>query len=72
MRHRNGTVTEVLYNASVYRDTGDHVLGVLAAARDITKQVHAQRQTAQQQASELEQLAEPELSQRLASGACSR
>jgi PAS domain S-box-containing protein len=68
MRHRNGTVTEVLYNASVYRDTGGNVLGVLAAARDITKQVHAQRETAQQQARELEQLAELELSQRLAVG----
>jgi PAS domain S-box-containing protein len=68
MRHRNGTVTEVLYNASVYRDTGGNVLGVLAAARDITKQVHAQRETAQQQARELEQLAELELSQRLATG----
>ena len=68
MCHRNGTVTEVLYNASVYRDTGGNVLGVLAVARDITKQVHAQRETAQQQARELEQLAELELSQRLATG----
>jgi len=68
MRHRDGTVTEVLYNASVYRDTGGNVLGVLAAARDVTKQVHAQRETAEQQARELERLAELELGQRLAVG----
>ena len=34
LRHRDGTLTEVLYNASVYRDTGGKVLGVFAAARD--------------------------------------
>ena len=68
MRHRDGTLTEVLYNASVYRDTGGNVLGVLAAARDVTKQVHAQRETAEQQAMELERLAELELGQRLAVG----
>jgi diguanylate cyclase (GGDEF)-like protein/PAS domain S-box-containing protein len=37
MRHRDGTLTNVLYNASVYRD-GGKVLGVFAAARDVTKQ----------------------------------
>ncbi|MFZ0959706.1 MAG: PAS domain S-box protein [Terriglobia bacterium] len=37
IRHRDGHVTPVLYNASVYRgDTGD-VIGVFAAARDITE-----------------------------------
>ena len=39
MRHRDGTLTEVLYNASVYHDTGGNVLGVFAAARDVTAQV---------------------------------
>src|SRR5665647_1470538 len=38
MRHRDGTLTEVLYNASVYRDAGGNVLGVFAAARDVTEQ----------------------------------
>ncbi|HEY8653902.1 MAG TPA: PAS domain S-box protein [Dermatophilaceae bacterium] len=38
MRHRDGTLTNVLYNASVYRDAGGKVLGVFAAARDVTKQ----------------------------------
>src|ERR1019366_5680749 len=39
MRHRNGheTLTEVLYNASVYRDTSGNVIGVFAAAREVPK-----------------------------------
>jgi diguanylate cyclase (GGDEF)-like protein/PAS domain S-box-containing protein len=41
MRHRDGTLTEVLYNASVYPDAGGKVLGVLAAARDMTQQRQA-------------------------------
>jgi len=32
--HQDGTMTDVLYNASVYRDFNDNVLGVLAVARD--------------------------------------
>ena len=41
MRHRDGTLIEVLYNASVYHDAGGKVLGVFAAARDVTAQRHA-------------------------------
>src|SRR5664280_1006143 len=41
MRHRDGALTEVLYNASVYRDAGGKVLGVFAAARDVTEQKRA-------------------------------
>ena len=41
MRHRDGTLTEVLYNASVYRAAGGKVLGVFATARDVTEQKHA-------------------------------
>jgi len=41
MRHRDGTLTDVLYNASVYRDAGGNVLGVFAAARDVTAQMQA-------------------------------
>ena len=37
VRHRNGTLTHVLCSASVYRDFNGEVLGVLAAARDMTK-----------------------------------
>jgi PAS domain S-box-containing protein len=37
IRHANGHVTPVLYNASVYCDESGHVIGVFAAARDITR-----------------------------------
>ncbi len=37
MRHRNGHQTPVLYNASVYKDEAGNVVGVFAAARDITE-----------------------------------
>jgi len=68
MCHRGGRVTQVLYNASVYRDDSGKVLGVFAAARDVTKQVRAQRVVAQQQAIEMERLAELERFQRLTVG----
>ena len=68
MRHRDGALTEVLYNASVYRDGGGKVLGVFAAARDVTKQHWAQQQVAEQQAKALERLAELENFQRLTVG----
>jgi len=38
IRHVSGKVIDVLYNASVYRDNAGQVLGVVAAARDVTKQ----------------------------------
>ncbi len=37
IRHQDGTLTEVLYNASVYKDKEGHVLGVFAAARDYSR-----------------------------------
>ncbi len=37
IRHRDGHVTPVLYNATVYRDESGEVVGVFAAARDITE-----------------------------------
>jgi len=48
IRHRDGKLTHVLYNASVYKDVAGNVLGVFAAARDITaqKQVEAELQKA--------------------------
>jgi PAS domain S-box-containing protein len=36
IRHRDGHRTPVLYNAAIYRDAAGQVLGVFAAARDIT------------------------------------
>ena len=38
IRHKNGNLTDVLYNASVYKDEKEKVLGVFAAARDVTEQ----------------------------------
>jgi PAS domain S-box-containing protein len=37
IRHVTGLVTEVLCNASLYRDANDEVAGVFAAARDISR-----------------------------------
>lgn len=37
IRHVSGKITSVRYNASVYRDDNGDVLGVFAAARDITE-----------------------------------
>ncbi len=42
IRHRNGKITPVLYNASVFRDETGTVAGVFAAARDITEQQRAE------------------------------
>jgi PAS domain S-box-containing protein len=42
IRNRNGEITPVLYNASVYRDETGNVIGVFAAARDISEQKRAE------------------------------
>ena len=42
IRHTSGAITEVLYNASVYRNEQGKVLGVFAAARDITARKRAE------------------------------
>jgi PAS domain S-box-containing protein len=70
MRHQDGreTFTEVLYNASAYRDSDGNVLGAFAAARDVTRQIQAQRAVAEQRAKEQERLAELEHFQRLTVG----
>ncbi|MGH9896477.1 MAG: PocR ligand-binding domain-containing protein, partial [bacterium] len=68
IRHVAGHVTDVLYNASVYKDVRGNVLGVFAAARDVTAQKKAETQLAEQRARELERLAELERFQRLTVG----
>jgi PAS domain S-box-containing protein len=45
--HADGTLVDVLYNASVYRDFNDNVLGVVAVARDAAK-FRQQRQLSEQ------------------------
>ena len=47
IRHRDGRVTPVVYNASVYRDEAGQVIGVFAAARDITAQKRAEAELRQ-------------------------
>jgi PAS domain S-box-containing protein len=68
IRHRNGRHTSVLYNASVYKDVFGNVLGVFAAARDVTAQKRAEAEVAEQRSKELERLAELERFQKLTVG----
>lgn len=42
IHHRNGHVTPVLYNATVFRDALGKVIGVFASARDITERKKAE------------------------------
>ena len=68
IRHLAGRLTSVLYNAALYRDDRGNVLGVFAAARDVTGQKRAEEQIAEQRAKELERLAELERFQKLTVG----
>jgi PAS domain S-box-containing protein len=43
IKHRNGHITPVLYNTSVYEDEFGDVIGVFAAARDITERKKAEK-----------------------------
>jgi nitrogen fixation negative regulator NifL len=44
IQHKDGHITPVVYNASVYRDESGNVAGVFAAARDITERKKAEKQ----------------------------
>ena len=68
IRHRNGRLTNVLYNASVYKDVSGNVLGVFAAARDVSAQKRAEAEVAEQRTKELERLSELERFQKLTVG----
>jgi len=54
IRHRDGRVTPVLYNATVYHDDAGKVRGVFAAARDITERIRSEEEI-QRLNAELEQ-----------------
>ncbi|RXE55503.1 hypothetical protein ABH15_12375 [Methanoculleus taiwanensis] len=56
IKHRDGTATPVLYNATVYRDEQGNIAGVFAAARDVTEQQRMQQKLQENEA----QLAERE------------
>lgn len=51
MRHKDGRLTPVLYNATTYRYLADNLIGVIASARDISqrKRVEAELQKAQEE-----------------------
>jgi PAS domain S-box-containing protein len=66
--HRDGRLTDVLYNASVYKDARGNVLGVFAAARDVTARKKVEGELAEQRRRELDRLAELEKFQRLTVG----
>lgn len=55
IRHTSGNVTEVLYNAVIYKNDAGEVIGVFAAARDITK-LQAAEQERLRLAAAIEQL----------------
>ena len=44
IRHKNGWMTPVIYSASLYRDEDEKVVGVFAAARDITERKRAEEE----------------------------
>ena len=44
IRHATGSITDVLYNASPYRDERGEVVGVFATARDVTHLKRTQRE----------------------------
>ncbi|MCW2973054.1 MAG: putative sensor protein [Thermoleophilia bacterium] len=74
IHHVDGAQVQVLYNASAYKDEDGHVLGVFAAARDVTAQRQAEREIIQQReiiaqrAKELDRLGDLERFQRLTVG----
>ncbi len=53
IQHQDGHLTPVLYNASVYADESGKVIGVIAAARDITEKNRLERQLRHSQTMEV-------------------
>jgi len=62
IRHRSGSVTDVLYNASLYQNEAGEIQGVFAAARDITDRKRAEDEL-QRHSEHLEELVEERTSQ---------
>jgi PAS domain S-box-containing protein len=59
IKHKSGKITDVLYNATIYRDETGEVKGVFAAARDVTelKKAEEQAQEASKKLKDSERLA---------------
>lgn len=68
IHHEDGRLTDVLYNASLYKDVLGNVLGVFAAARDVAALKKTEAELAEQRARELDRLAELERFQKLTVG----
>lgn len=49
IKHRDGSITPILYNASVYKDSQGRLAGIFVAARDITEQKKLEAQLVQAQ-----------------------
>jgi PAS domain S-box-containing protein len=47
IRHVSGKITDVLYNATVYRDDKGEVVGVFGAARDVTERKRVEKEREQ-------------------------
>ena len=62
----DGRQTDVLYNASVFKDVRGNVIGVFAAARDVTAQRKLEAEVVEQRGRELDRLADMERLHRLA------
>ncbi len=67
IKHRDGKVTPVLYNASVYKDAQGRIAGFFVAARDITKLKQAEEERRKLQA-QLQQVQKMEAIGTLAGG----
>ena len=68
IRHVDGRLTPVLYNASVYKDARGAALGVFASARDVSALKKTEAELAEQRDRELERLAELEQFQKFTTG----
>ena len=68
IRRADSRLIDVLYNATVYKDDKGSVLGVFAAARDVTAQKQAEAEVVAERARQLERLAELERFQKLTGG----
>jgi PAS domain S-box-containing protein len=44
IRHKNGWLSQVMYNASLYRDNSGKIVGIFAAARDISDRKRAEEE----------------------------
>ena len=44
LRHKNGKLSDVLFNGSVYKDDKENVLGVVIVARDVTDQKRIEKE----------------------------